>query len=383
MLPAELLLCFCRIAEQEFHLGRAEISGIDAHDRFAGALVDAGLVDALALPGDAAADMGEGALDELAHGMRLAGRQHVIVGLGLLQHAPHALDVIAGVAPVALGVDVAHVERVLHAEVDGRDGAGNLARDEGLAAPRALVVEKNAVRGVHPVGFAVVHDDPVGIELGHRVRTARIERRRLALRRLAHPAVELRCRGLVEAHGFLDAENAHGLEQPQGADAVGLGGIFRRLEAHLDVALGCEIVDLGRLGLGHHPDQVGRIRHVAVMHEEAGAIDMRIDIKVVDAVGVERGGTPLEAVHFIALGEQQFGEIGAVLAGDARNQSDFARHVRPSDKGRSGTGPLCTWKRHGSGQKTTQQAASSTMRRRRRTGARDALDLCAGLPLRL
>ncbi len=36
-----------------------------------------------------------------------------------------------------------------------------------------------------------------------------------------------------------------------------------------DVALGCEIVDLGRLHLLHEPDEVGRICHVAVVHQEA------------------------------------------------------------------------------------------------------------------
>ena len=50
---------------------------------------------------------GEGQLDELAHGVGLAGGEHVVVGLVLLQDPPHALDIVARVAPVALGVEIA------------------------------------------------------------------------------------------------------------------------------------------------------------------------------------------------------------------------------------------------------------------------------------
>ena len=39
-------------------------------------------------------------------------------------------------------------------------------------------------------------------------------------------------------------EDADRLEQAQRAERVGIGGVFRGLEAHLDVALRGEIVDL-------------------------------------------------------------------------------------------------------------------------------------------
>jgi hypothetical protein len=78
----------------------------------------------------------------------LVGRDHVVVGLVLLEHEPHHLDVLLGVAPVALGVEVAEVERVLEAHLDPGGGAGDLAGDEGLAAAGRLVVEEDAVAGV-------------------------------------------------------------------------------------------------------------------------------------------------------------------------------------------------------------------------------------------
>ena len=47
-----------------------------------------------------------------------AGCQHVVVRLVRLQHAPHALDVLGGVAPVANGVEVAKPKFVLLASLD-------------------------------------------------------------------------------------------------------------------------------------------------------------------------------------------------------------------------------------------------------------------------
>ena len=55
---------------------------------------------------------------------------------------------------------------LLHPELDAADGAGDLARDEGLAAARALVVEEDAAARVHAVALAVVHGDPVTKDLG-------------------------------------------------------------------------------------------------------------------------------------------------------------------------------------------------------------------------
>ena len=110
--------------------------------------------------------------DELAHAVLLAGGDDEVLGLLLLQHQPLHLDVVARMAPVAQRVEVAEVQAVLQPERDARERARDLARDEGLAAQRALVVEQDAVAGVHAVGLAVVDRDPVGVELGHRVRAS-------------------------------------------------------------------------------------------------------------------------------------------------------------------------------------------------------------------
>ena len=64
-------------------------------------------------------------------------------------------------------------------------------------------------------------------------------------------------------------EDADRFQQAQRAERVGVGGVFRRLEAHLHMALGGEIVDLVGLGFLHEADQVGGIGQVAIMQEEA------------------------------------------------------------------------------------------------------------------
>ena len=131
--------------------------------------------------------MPEGDLAGAADGVRLAGRDHVVVRLVLLQHQPHRAHVVAGEAPVALRVEVAEAKLGGRAELDARHAVGDLARHELQAAPRRLVVEEDARDGEHVVALAVVHRDEVAVGLGDAVRAARVERRLLALRHLAAP----------------------------------------------------------------------------------------------------------------------------------------------------------------------------------------------------
>ena len=74
--------------------------------------------------------MVEGHLHQFADAVDLAGGDHVVVGLVLLEHQPHRLDVVRRVSPVALGVEVAERELVLEAELDAGRRVRDLARDE-------------------------------------------------------------------------------------------------------------------------------------------------------------------------------------------------------------------------------------------------------------
>src|SRR5262249_32403173 len=106
----------------------------------------------------------EGLFDKFAHRMALAGREHIIVGRILLQDQPHPRDKIARVPPVTQGIEIAEEHLLLQPTLDRCDRARDLAGDEGFAWDWTLVVEQDAVRGMHPVGLAVVDRDPIGIK---------------------------------------------------------------------------------------------------------------------------------------------------------------------------------------------------------------------------
>ena len=101
---------------------------------------------------------------------------------------------------------------------------------------------------------------------------------------------------------------------------VGVGRVLGLLERHRDVALRAEVVDLVGLHLLHHVDEARRIGEVAVMQDEAAVADVRILVQVIDPVGVEQRRPALDAVDDVALVEQELGEVGAVLAGDAGDE---------------------------------------------------------------
>ncbi len=206
---------------------------------------------------------------------------------------------------------------LLHADGDPRDRHGDLAGHERLAAARRLVVEQDAVRGVQAVRLAVVHRRPVRVELGHAVGRPGVERGGLVLRRRGRP-VELRGRGLVVPR--VDPGGADGLEHPHGPDAGDVAGVVGHLERHLHVRLGREVVHLLRLDRPDEVHQAERVGQVAVVQHQRTPLLVRVLVDVVEAPGVERGRPADEAVHLVSLGEQQFGEVGAVLTGDARDQ---------------------------------------------------------------
>ena len=86
----------------------------------------------------------------------------------------------------------------------------------------------------------------------------------------------------------LHVQDADGFEQAQRADRIGIGGIFRRLEAHMHMALRRQIIDLVGLGLLNQADQVGGVGQVAIVQEQARLVLVRVEIEVIDARRVER-----------------------------------------------------------------------------------------------
>ena len=87
------------------------------------------------------------------------------------------------------------------------------------------------------------------------------------------------------------------------------------------MALRAEVVDLVRLDLRQQRDEPGAVVQVAVVQGQPAGRLVRVLVDVVDALGVERGRAADQPVHLVALREQQLGEVRAVLAGDAGDQS--------------------------------------------------------------
>jgi hypothetical protein len=52
------------------------------------------------------------------------------------------------------------------------------------------------------------------------------------------------------------------------------------------------------------------------------------DVEVINRVSIEGRGSVLQAVHFVAFGQEHIGWIGPVLPSDARDQRTFAHSVQ-------------------------------------------------------
>ncbi|OIR10288.1 hypothetical protein GALL_76000 [mine drainage metagenome] len=89
------------------------------------------------------------------------------------------------------------------------------------------------------------------------------------------------------------------------------------------MALCSQVIYFVRLHFLDDVRQAGRIGHIAVMQEERLALFMHVMEQVIDASGIEQGAAALDTMHLITLVQQQFGEVGSVLSGDASNQCDF------------------------------------------------------------
>ena len=89
------------------------------------------------------------------------------------------------------------------------------------------------------------------------------------------------------------------------------------------MALRRKVIDFVWLRLLDDTDETGAVRHVTVVKKEADSLFVAILVKMVDAICVEEACAALDAVNDVALVEQEFGKLSAVLAGDAGNEGDF------------------------------------------------------------
>jgi hypothetical protein len=99
--------------------------------------------------------------------MGLTCGKYIVFRVFSLEHQPHAVNVVTGMTPVTLGINVTKVYTVLVAQENVGNGTRNLSSHKSRATTRTLVVEENTITGKHVVSLPVVLDNPVSILLSN------------------------------------------------------------------------------------------------------------------------------------------------------------------------------------------------------------------------
>ena len=86
------------------------------------------------------------------------------------------------------------------------------------------------------------------------------------------------------------------------------------------MALGPQVIDLVGFDVMEEVRELPRDGQVPVMEVHPGLRVVEILVEVVDPVRIEGARPPDQAVHCIALAQQKLGQVGPVLAGDARDE---------------------------------------------------------------
>jgi hypothetical protein len=94
------------------------------------------------------------------------------------------------------------------------------------------------------------------------------------------------------------------------------------------MTLGAEVIDFVRTNGAQQFVKRTGIVQVGIDQAKAGPGFVWITIKVIDSFGVEAARSANRSVNLVALAEQKLGKVGAVLAGDTRNQGAFAKFFR-------------------------------------------------------
>src|SRR6266481_527188 len=282
--PAQNALGFARVALEIIYFRRAEISGIDFDILFP--------VETSKL---------KSGLQEFANAMSLAGGDDKVVRAIELHHAPHGIDILRGITPVAFGLKIAHVEFLLQTGANPRYSSRDLAAHESLSSTWRFVIEKNAVAGEETITFPVIHCHPVRVDLRASIRAARPERSILALWRFRRCTKHFAAGGLVELG--LEPYYSYCLQETDRSECSHIACVFRELKTDLYMALSAQVINFLRMNLVKELDQTRRIRQVSKMQEQPSRTFMPIGKDSVNARCIETARPPLEAMDLVALRE--------------------------------------------------------------------------------
>lgn len=139
-----------------------------------------------------------------------------------------------------------------------------------------------------------------------------MERRLFILRAFLDLAIELGGRCLIDFCLLLKMQHMYRFKDPEHAECIDIAGVFRCIEADLDVALRCKVIDFVRLYLPDDTDEARRIGHITFMQLNEVFLE-----QMVDPLGRRDGGPTDDAVHLISLFEKELAKIGAILPGNA------------------------------------------------------------------
>src|SRR5919106_2167305 len=196
-LPTELLPRLGGVADQMLDLGRTQEAGIDPD-----------------VPIGIQPDVVEGDPHELANRVRLAGGDHEVIRLVLLEHEPHGLDVVLGVAPIALRIEAAEGNLLLEPELDGGRAMSDLTGDELEPAPFRVVDDHATDADAEPFALGLEVEYELGVldRLSDAPDLGRVLAQMLSLGPDAHGRSEVQ--GVVGAAGPLLHVDRGGLLEP-------------------------------------------------------------------------------------------------------------------------------------------------------------------------
>lgn len=122
----------------------------------------------------------------------------------------------------------------------------------------------------------------------------------------------------------------HRLKDSQHARRVRVRRVLGHLEAHLHVALRAQVVYLRRPYRADEPDEALAVGQVAVVQAHAPVLvhvlKRVLKVQVLDASRVEARRAPDDAVHLVALPQQQLRQERPVLPRYARDERDVLCH---------------------------------------------------------
>ena len=231
--------------------------------------------------------------------MCFTSSQDIVIRFVHLKHHPHALDVIACMAPITLGINVTQIQGLVNAFVDTGDTGRNLTGHKGTATTRRLVIEENTVGQVHAVGLSVIDKDPESILLGDGVRRTWVEGSSLGLWNLRDLSVKFRGGSLVEANILFETSSTNGIEHAQDTDTITVSSVLWHIERYLDVGHGTKIVDLSWLDVGNDGDQVGCVAQISIVKKDLDSSFVTVSVNVIDTTSVEARRTADNTVNLL------------------------------------------------------------------------------------